>query len=101
VLTATSISEYNCHVYRRSDGLTVCVSADLEYPARVAFVFGSKLMDDFVSQNEGWEKCVDDSKYDGWAPLQEAITEYQDPAKADKITAIQKELDDTTAVLVI
>jgi synaptobrevin family protein YKT6 len=66
----------------------------------VAFVFGSKLLDDFTAQNEGWKDCTDDGKFDGWAPLQEAITEYQDPAKADKITAIQKELDDTTQILV-
>lgn len=35
-----------------------------------------------------------------WAPLSTAIVEYQDPTKADKISAIQRELDDTTAVLV-
>lgn len=35
-----------------------------------------------------------------FAPLSSAITEYQDPSKADKISAIQKELDETTAVLV-
>lgn len=35
-----------------------------------------------------------------FAPLATAITEYQDPSKADKISAIQKELDETTAVLV-
>lgn len=38
--------------------------------------------------------CVQD-----WAPLNTAIQEYQDPSKADKISAIQKELDETTAVL--
>ena len=31
--------------------------------------------------------------------LTKALTEYQDPSKADKISAIQKELDETTAVL--
>lgn len=35
-----------------------------------------------------------------WAPLTTAVADYQDPSKADKISAIQKELDDTTAVLV-
>lgn len=35
-----------------------------------------------------------------FAPLASAVTEYQDPSKADKISAIQKELDETTAVLV-
>ncbi len=35
-----------------------------------------------------------------WAPVQEAITEYQDPAKADKITKIRRDLDETTEILV-
>lgn len=32
-------------------------------------------------------------------PITTALAEYQDPSKTDKITAIQKELDETTAVL--
>ena len=35
-----------------------------------------------------------------WPPLTKALQDYQDPSKTDKISAIQKELDDTTAVLV-
>jgi synaptobrevin homolog YKT6 len=35
-----------------------------------------------------------------WAPVQEAIKEYQDPAKADKITKIRRDLDETTEILV-
>lgn len=34
-----------------------------------------------------------------WAPVQEAIKEYQDPAKADKITKIRRDLDETTEIL--
>ena len=30
-----------------------------------------------------------------------AVEDYQDPAKADKITAIHKELEETTNILVI
>jgi len=32
--------------------------------------------------------------------LQESVTKYQDPAAADKIVAIQQDLDDTKAILV-
>ena len=35
-----------------------------------------------------------------WAPVQEAVKEYQDPAKADKITKIRRDLDETTEILV-
>ena len=34
-----------------------------------------------------------------FGPLTMALAEYQDPSKADKISAIQKELNETTAVL--
>lgn len=32
--------------------------------------------------------------------MQEAVKEYQDPAKADKITKIRRDLDETTEILV-
>lgn len=35
-----------------------------------------------------------------YAPLAQAVKDYQDPAKADKITKIQRELDETTEILV-
>jgi hypothetical protein len=35
-----------------------------------------------------------------WPRLDQGIEEFQDPAAADKITQIQKELDETTDVLV-
>jgi len=35
-----------------------------------------------------------------YPPIQEAIREYQDPAKADKITKIRRDLDETTEILV-
>ncbi len=35
---AVVIADYNVHVYMRQDGLAGTVTADLEYPPRVAFV---------------------------------------------------------------
>jgi len=32
------VADYNVHVYMRQDGLAGTVTADLEYPPRVAFV---------------------------------------------------------------
>ena len=92
--------DYNCHVYRRADGLAGVVAADMDYPQRVAFVFLSKLMEEFGTEFAGrWEACTQDDSFANWPNLERAIQEYQDPTKADKITAIQKELDETTAVL--
>ncbi len=33
-------------------------------------------------------------------PLEKAVKEYQDPTKADKISKIKKDLDETTDILV-
>ena len=35
-----------------------------------------------------------------FGPLDTALVEYQDPAQADKITKIQKDLDDTMNIMV-
>ena len=47
-----------------------------------------------------WEEATSDNAFNSWAPIAQAITEYQDPAKADKITAITQELEETKEVLV-
>mmetsp|Transcript_4024 Transcript_4024/g.8144 ORF Transcript_4024/g.8144 Transcript_4024/m.8144 type:complete len:204 (+) Transcript_4024:250-861(+) len=76
----------------------VCV-ADTEYPQRVAFAVVTKVLDDF------WEECggkVSQDKADNcmlFPPLEKALQEYQDPAQADKITKIQKDLEETKQVL--
>lgn len=73
------------------------IVADLEYPPRVAFALINKLMGEFDKEFRGkWTTAT--TKVE-WAPLTQALQDYQDPSKADKISAIQRELDDTTAVL--
>ncbi|TMW61990.1 hypothetical protein Poli38472_009483 [Pythium oligandrum] len=89
--------DYYCHVFVRRDGLSGIVVADQEYPPRVAFALLNKLLDDYDKETRGaWQSAAGPQD---WAPLTTALSEYQDPSKADKISAIQKELDETTAVL--
>ncbi|TYZ57073.1 hypothetical protein PybrP1_003555, partial [[Pythium] brassicae (nom. inval.)] len=90
--------EYMCHVFVRRDGIAGIVVADQEYPPRVAFALLNKLLDEFEKDQHGAWKSHNGPPLE-WAPLSTAIAEYQDPTKADKISAIQRELDDTTAVL--
>jgi len=90
---------HNIHVYLRSDGLAGCIVADMEYPERVAFTIISQMMDQFHAQHASqWPAIVQDTKLP-FEQLDKAIVEYQDPAKADKITKIQKDLDDTMDVM--
>jgi len=90
---------YVVHSYVRSDGLAGCVTTDLEYPSRVAFVLLTQLLDEFTSTlGTAWkDTIVADSLT--FPPLEEYLVRYQDPAAADKVTKIQQDLEETTQVL--
>ncbi|GMH55661.1 hypothetical protein TrRE_jg110 [Triparma retinervis] len=45
-----------------------------------------------------WKSCNTPESIP-YPPLEEYLAKYQDPASADKITKIQKDLDDTTEIL--
>jgi len=95
------MAEYQVHTYVRSDGLAGTLTADKEYPARVAFAKLSEMLDSFSNDPEtrGWEVCARNDGYGGWPPVQQALRESQDPASFDKILKIQKDLDSTQQVL--
>jgi len=89
-----------CHVYRRADGLAGVVAADKDYPDRVAHAFLTKLLDDFNNDAAGkWQPETKDNVFNNWEPIAHALKEYQDPSKADKITAITQELEETKQIL--
>ncbi|CAM9214100.1 unnamed protein product, partial [Ectocarpus fasciculatus] len=90
--------EYFVHVYLRSDGLCGCITSDAEYPARVAFSLIAKLLDDFTAAFPAWAGEMRNEAL-LWPALDEAVTKYQDPAAADQIMRIQKNLDETRDVL--
>jgi len=87
------------HVYVRSDGLAGTVTSDLEYPARVAFVLLTQMLDEYAAAvGETW-KIASEPESVAFPKIEEYLSKYQDPAAADKITKIQNDLDETTAVL--
>lgn len=91
---------YVVHCYVRSDGLAGSVTTDQEYPARVAFVLLTQLLDEFAAAaGDAWktmESCVESTPF---PQLEEYLAKYQDPASADKVTKIQNDLDETTNIL--
>lgn len=90
---------YVVHCYVRSDGLAGTVTTDLEYPSRVAFVLLTQLLDDFTNTlGDSWTS-VDSPDSVTFAPIEEYLQKYQNPAEADKVTKIQNDLDETTQVL--
>lgn len=90
---------YIVHCYVRSDGLGGTVVTDTDYPARVAFVLLGQLLEEFsASVGDTWKSCTV-SESIAFPPLEEYLQKYQDPSSADKITKIQKDLDETTGIL--
>mmetsp|Transcript_16535 Transcript_16535/g.35927 ORF Transcript_16535/g.35927 Transcript_16535/m.35927 type:complete len:200 (-) Transcript_16535:471-1070(-) len=90
--------EYNVHVHVRASGLAAVALCDREYPSRVAFTLLMKLQDDFASVHaeQTWKAATDTLPF---PELEEAITRYQDPAQADNLMRLQRELDETKIVL--
>jgi synaptobrevin family protein YKT6 len=90
---------YVVHCYVRSDGLGGTVTTDTEYPARVAFVLLGQLLEEFAaSVGDTWKSCTVPESIT-FPPIEEYLQKYQDPSAADKITKIQKDLDDTKQIL--
>mmetsp|Transcript_16978 Transcript_16978/g.38199 ORF Transcript_16978/g.38199 Transcript_16978/m.38199 type:complete len:201 (-) Transcript_16978:318-920(-) len=90
---------YIVHCYLRPDGLAGCVTTDEEYPARVAFVMLSQALDEFQTDvGVRWKDATQPDSI-SFPKLEEYLQKYQDPTSADKITKIQKDLDETTEIL--
>lgn len=90
---------YVVHCYVRSDGLAGTVTTDEEYPNRVAFVLLTQLLDEFVTTVGSSWQTVTQPESVNFPPMEEYLAKYQDPAAADKVTKIQKDLDETTQIL--
>lgn len=95
---------YIVHCYVRSDGLAGAVTTDLEYPSRVAFVLLTQVLDEFTQtfNASSWSSTTSADTYStdfNFPPLESYLQKYQDPAAADKVTKIQKDLEDTTQIL--
>ena len=90
--------EHYVHVYMRQDGLCGCITCDAEYPPRVAFTLLTKILEDFTTFCPTWFKEIrNEAIY--WPTLEQDIMRYQDPANADQLVRIQKNLDETRDIL--
>jgi synaptobrevin family protein YKT6 len=90
---------YIVHTFVRNDGLGGAVITDAEYPERAAQAFLKKSTDDVDRSTRGnWNRVVaDQEQTPGF--LAADITAFQDPAGVDKLTRIQRELDQTTQIM--
>ncbi|KAL0710070.1 hypothetical protein Bca4012_017048 [Brassica carinata] len=91
--------EYKVHAYNRN-GLCAVGFMDDHYPVRSAFSLLSQVIDEYQkSFGETWKSAKEDSTQPSWPYLADALTKFQDPAEADKLLKIQRELDETKIII--
>ena len=89
-----------CHCYVNTNGLAGAVLADAEYPMRVAFALLNEAMRQFEAKiGNRWETVDADVELD-FPNGQELLVRYQDPTEADKISKIEKELDEVKGIVI-
>jgi synaptobrevin family protein YKT6 len=90
---------YTFHAYGSSQGITGLIISDAEYPALVAHQLLSKVVDEFLSSNPRSSYSSPSIKERPFPQLKDYLVKYQDPAQADSIMKVQRELDETKIVL--
>ncbi|XXG94421.1 palmitoyltransferase [Hypoxylon texense] len=81
------------HAYARSEGICGVIATDLEYPKLAAHRLLNRVLDEFLT---AYPKPTSWSTGKLTMPqLQEYLTQYQDPHKADVLLRIQDELNET------
>ncbi|CAH9093426.1 unnamed protein product [Cuscuta europaea] len=91
--------EYKVHSYNRN-GLCALGFMDDHYPVRSAFSLLNQVIDEYQkSFGESWRSVKPDDSIPEWPYLAQALTKFQDPAEADKLLKIQRELDETKIIL--
>eukprot|EP00727_Mastigamoeba_balamuthi_P005727 m51a1_g1774 Synaptobrevin homologue Ykt6 A (207) ;mRNA; r:322475-323289 len=96
---------YLCHAYHggctaaRGPLVATCTT-DGEYPQRVAFSMLAKVLEAYGRARPA-DNAADADAADAELPeISEILRAYQDPAKADPVARMQKDLDETKQVLV-
>ncbi|KAK9131739.1 hypothetical protein Scep_011267 [Stephania cephalantha] len=90
--------EYKVHSYNRN-GLCALGFMDDHYPVRSAFSLLNKVLDEYQKNfGDSW-RTIQSDVAQPWPYLNESLTKFQDPAEADKLLKIQRDLDETKIIL--
>jgi len=90
---------FNLHIYRRVDGLTGVAITDQNYPERVAQTLITKLTSAFEKQHgNNWKKANKDETLQ-FPQIDSLLKEYANPNKADKMMAVQQNLDEIKEIM--
>jgi len=89
-----------CHSYVNENGLGGTVVTDPDYPMRVAFQLLSECMQQFETQYAGrWPAAAKDTNME-FKTGADLLLKFQNPAEADKITKIEKELEEVKGIVI-
>ncbi|GJX80406.1 VAMP-like protein YKT61 [Tanacetum coccineum] len=83
----------------KENGLCVVGFMDDHYPVRSAFSVLNQVIDEYQKKHGDSWKTVQADKTDQWPYLNDALARFQNPAEADKLLKIQRELDETKIIL--
>mmetsp|Transcript_52195 Transcript_52195/g.46876 ORF Transcript_52195/g.46876 Transcript_52195/m.46876 type:complete len:209 (-) Transcript_52195:437-1063(-) len=90
---------YVLHVYRRVDGLTGVAITDQAYSERVAQTLVTKLTSGFEQKyGNSWKKVQKDEVMN-YPPISDLLKEYANPNQADKMLAVQQNLDQIKEIM--
>lgn len=85
---------------KRENGIASVVVTDKEYPQRVGYALVRLVVDEFMDKTGGKFSMTSRDHSLSLPSLEGLVKKYQDPAEGDKITRIQRDVDETKEVLV-
>lgn len=88
-----------CFAFVHPCGLAGAVIADNEYPMRVAFNLLNSALREFFEAHGAAGLEADTDLDLAWPRGQELLKEYQDPDTADKLSKVQRDLDEVRDVM--
>lgn len=91
--------DYIFHVTCKENSLAGVIISDAEYPPRVAFTLLNKVLEEFSAavSPASWPALKENSA--DYSGLPAFLEKYQNPAEADAMTKIQRDLDETKVIM--
>ncbi|CAD7699445.1 unnamed protein product [Ostreobium quekettii] len=91
--------DYFIHVHVKESGLAGVAVCDQEYPQRAAFSVVTRALEDYGAKFGDAFRSASGDGQEATPVLEQCLARFQDPAQADKLTKIQRDLDETKVIL--
>mmetsp|Transcript_21345 Transcript_21345/g.52643 ORF Transcript_21345/g.52643 Transcript_21345/m.52643 type:complete len:264 (+) Transcript_21345:103-894(+) len=94
------VADFFCYVYSTPHGFNAVCFADHDYPSRVAFGYLAQVSEQFVKVHAVPTNPEENCFTAAFKGEHDALlAKFQDPASADQLTSIMRQLDETKLVL--